>query len=185
MYLESIQRELAICPHAEVGDFLAREPGRWHVISIREPDHPEASLQDALRSRIFVFLDVQIGTETRSPQRAHLEGILRFVRQCPNAPLLVHCWAGRSRSTAVALIIILQSLWDQGMDGAELVRKAVDALLSIRPTAAPNRLVLRLGLEQFLPHALVGTLTKAVLSEPRIQKNLQSLHSDQPVFNQG
>lgn len=185
MYIESLQREIAVRPHAEVGEFLACEPGRWHVISIREPDHPEAPLKDALRSRIFVFLDVQIGTETQSPQRAHLEGIMRFARQCQNAPLLVHCWAGRSRSTAVALVIILQSLWDQGMDGAELVRKAVDALLSIRPTAAPNRLVLRLGLEQFLPHALAGTLAKAVLAEPRIQKNLQSLHCDQPVFNQG
>ncbi|WP_395742295.1 hypothetical protein [Prosthecobacter sp.] len=177
MYIESLQREIAVCPHAEVEGFLAREPGRWHVISIREPAHPEASLKDALRSRIFVFLDVQVGTEAESPSRAHLESILRFAKQCRNAPLLVHCWAGRSRSTAVALVIILQSLWDQGVDGVELVRKALDALLLIRPLAAPNRLVLRLGLEQFLPPALASTLTKAVLSEPRLQKNFQFLQS--------
>lgn len=177
MFIESLQREIAVCPHSEVEQFLADSPGRWHVISIREPDHPEAILKDALRSRVFVFTDVFVGTESDGPRATHLESILRFARQSGNAPLLVQCWAGRSRSTAVALLLIVQSLWDKGMDGAELVRTAVDALLLIRPVAAPNRLVLRLGLEQFLPQSLAGTLAKSLLSEPRLMENFQTVSS--------
>ncbi len=131
-------------------------------------------LKDALKSRIFVFMDVFVGTESQGPKATHLENILRFARQSGSAPLLVQCWAGRSRSTAVALLLIVHSLWDRGMDGVELVRTAIDALLLIRPIAAPNRLMLRLGLEQFLPQSLAGTLTKSLLSEPRLQKNFQS-----------
>ena len=44
-------------------------------------------------------------------------------------------------------------------------------LLAIRPLAIPNRLVLRLGLEEFLPHPLGQTLSKALVEEPRIRRN--------------
>jgi len=84
---------------------------------------------------------------------------------------MVQCWAGRSRSTAVALVVIVKMLWDQGIDGPELVRRAADSLLAIRPLAIPNRLVLRLGLEEFLPHPLGQTLSKALVEEARIRRN--------------
>jgi len=171
MFIEHLQREMAVCSHAEIEDFLARDSGRWQVVSIREPDHPEAVLKDALKAHAVVFKDIFTGGEDLGPKAAHLDGILRFVQRSANAPLLIQCWAGRSRSTAVALVVIVQSLWNKGMDGAELVRIAVDALLKIRPVAVPNRLVLRLGLEQFLPQALASTLTKALIMEPRIQQN--------------
>ncbi len=89
-------------------------------------------------------------THGHGPKPAHLQGILRFVAQSGREPLLVQCWAGRSRSTAVAFVVIVKSLWEQGIDGPALVRRAADALLAIRPLDIPNRLVLRLGLEEFL-----------------------------------
>ncbi|MDP1588549.1 MAG: hypothetical protein Q8M07_12440, partial [Prosthecobacter sp.] len=153
MFIECFQREMAVCHHGEIEGFLARDPGRWQVISIREPDHPEAVLKDALKAHDVVFEDVltSAGNQGHGPKAAHLEGILRFVERSAGAPLLIQCWAGRSRSTAVALVVIVQTLWDKGMDGAGLVRMAADLLLQIRPVAIPNRLVLRLGLELFLP----------------------------------
>lgn len=174
MFIESLQREMAVCSHAEIGEFLASDSGRWQVVSIREPDHPEAELKDALKAHAIVFKDIFTNGENDGPKAVHLEVILRFVQRSPGTPLLIQCWAGRSRSTAVALTVIVQSLWNQGIDGAELVRTAIDALIKIRPIAAPNRLVLRLGLEQFLPQSLAGTLAKALINEPRIQKNFSA-----------
>ena len=173
MFLECLQREMAVCQHGEIEAFLADDPGRWHVVSIREPDHPEATLKDALKAHAVVFEDVlnSKGTHGHGPKATHLEGILRFVQNSGQAPLLFQCWAGRSHSTAVALVVIVKSLWDQGMDGPELVRTAADILLKLRPVAIPNRLVLRLGLEEFLAHPLGQTLSKALVDEPRIRRN--------------
>jgi predicted protein tyrosine phosphatase len=92
-----------------------------------------------------------------------LQGILRFVAQSGREPLLVQCWAGRSRSTAVALVVIVKTLWEQGIDGPELVRRAAGTLLTIRPLAIPHRRV--------LPHPLGQTLSKALVEEPRIRRN--------------
>ena len=51
--------------------------------------------------------------------------------------ILVHCWAGKSRSTAAALVILYDKLRDY--------QKARETLLRIRPQAAPNRLICRLA----------------------------------------
>lgn len=173
MFIDCLQREIAVCHHAEIEGFLAHDPGRWHVVSIREPNHPEPSVKDARKTCSVVFEDVLTfsGTHGQGPKAAHLEGILRFVQRSEQEPLLIQCWAGRSRSTAVALVVIVKALWEQGLDGPELVRAAVDTLLQIRPVAIPNRLVLRLGLDLFLPKPLGTTLTKALIVEPRIQSN--------------
>jgi hypothetical protein len=161
MYLECIQREMAVCHHGEIEVFLAHDPGRWHVVSIREPDHPEAVLKHAFKAHTVVFEDVlnSRGALGHGPKTAH------------QAPLLFQCWAGRSRSTATALVVITKTLWDRGLDGQALVRTAVDALLQIRPVAIPNKLVLRLGLELSLPAPLGKTLAKALIEEPRLQQN--------------
>jgi predicted protein tyrosine phosphatase len=173
MYLECIQREMAVCHHGEIEVFLAHDPGRWHVVSIREPDHPEAVLKHAFKAHTVVFEDVlnSRGALGHGPKTAHLEVILRFVQGSGQAPLLFQCWAGRSRSTATALVVITKTLWDRGLDGQALVRTAVDALLQIRPVAIPNKLVLRLGLELSLPAPLGKTLAKALIEEPRLQQN--------------
>lgn len=170
MFIECLSQELAVCPHAEVEGFLAQAPQLWHVVSIREPDHPVPLFEHALGAHEAVFSDV-FSSEGQGPQAAHLAGILRYVERTAGRPLLIHCWAGRSRSTAVALVVVVKKLWDQGMDGAGLVRTAIDALLMLRPMATPNHLVLRLGLEVFLPVALAKTLTKALMGEPRIERN--------------
>ena len=49
----------------------------------------------------------------------------------------MHCWAGKSRSTAAALVILYDKLRDY--------QKARETLLRIRPQAAPNRLICRLA----------------------------------------
>lgn len=55
--------------------------------------------------------------------------------------VLIHCWAGKSRSTAAALVI----LYDKFRD----LQKAKEFLLRIRPQAAPNRLICSLADKKF------------------------------------
>lgn len=187
MFIECLQRELCICPQSEVREILAQQPQHWSVISIREPIHQAPDLSAAVRNTQVVFSDVltSTGNQGQGPQPAHVENMLRFAQRCEKQPLLVHCWAGRSRSTAVALILIVKQLWDQGLDGALLVKQAIDVLLQLRSIATPNRLVLRLGLDACLPSPLGKSVCDALMREPRIQRNFhewhQSLHEGEAL----
>jgi predicted protein tyrosine phosphatase len=72
------------------------------------------------------------------PSIAHAEQILAFAtgwRQ--EAPLVIHCWAGVSRSTAAAYI----SLCALNPDAAE--NALALRLRAASPTASPNRLLVR------------------------------------------
>ena len=173
MFIDRLQRDLAICSATQITPFLAKEPGRWHVVSIREPIHAEADLAHARSLHPMVFEDVLTTQDEpgRGPTAAHLAAFLAYVAGTGREPLVLQCWAGRSRSTAVALVVIVKELSEAGLEGAELVQAAVDILLALRPQALPNALVLRLGLEQFLPAPQAEPLSKALMREPRIRKN--------------
>jgi predicted protein tyrosine phosphatase len=74
------------------------------------------------------------------PCETHVSDLVRFAREWDRqAPLLIHCWAGISRSTAAAFI----SLCALNQDGAELELARV--LRRASPTAYPNRLLVALG----------------------------------------
>ena len=146
------------------------------MISIREPIHPEAALEGARKAHRVVFEDVtsEKGQHGHGPRRAHLEGVLRFADMTGKEPLLVHCWAGVSRSTAVMLALLVRGLWAQGEFGPRLVKRCTDALLAMRPQAIPNPLVLRLALETTLPQPLATALVQQLMQEPRILANRHS-----------
>ena len=173
MFIERLNRELAICSAIQVGPFLATDPGRWHVVSIRDPLHAEAELAGAKSACHLVFEDAipTPGTEGPGPNATHLENLLAYAASTAPEPLVFQCWAGRSRSTAMALVVIVKELHAQGMAGTELVGTAVDILLSLRPNATPNRFVLRLGLEQWLPAEDAQKLSTALIREPRMKAN--------------
>lgn len=72
------------------------------------------------------------------PSRQHVANILSFGREWDKeAPLLVHCWAGISRSTAAAYIL----LCDMHGPGHELT--IAKALRFFAPYAQPNSLMVR------------------------------------------
>lgn len=70
------------------------------------------------------------------PTMEHVYEIINFANSIDkkNDRVVVHCWAGVSRSTAAALII-LYILYDKD------IKRAIDKLLEIRPQAAPNKLL--------------------------------------------
>lgn len=173
MFVEALKRELVIKGQAEAENLIKNEPDKWNVISIREPFHPEPVLTGnrSLHSCVFEDVQTEAGQHGHGPRISHVESILRAVDRAESGPLLVHCWAGRSRSTAVGLVLLVRALWEQGIDGAELVRDSVGTLLAIRPQAVPNALVLRLGLQLIVPLSLHSVLSKNLLSHPKLIAN--------------
>jgi predicted protein tyrosine phosphatase len=74
------------------------------------------------------------------PCENHVSELIGFARAWDRgAPLLIHCWAGISRSTAAAFI----SLCALNPDGTEL--ELARALRRASPTAYPNRLLVALA----------------------------------------
>lgn len=68
-----------------------------------------------------------------APGEAHMRELLDFVRDWPReAPLVIHCYAGVSRSTAAAYITLCSLMPEQ--DEAELAQRLREA----SPTATPN-----------------------------------------------
>src|SRR5437764_5126463 len=72
------------------------------------------------------------------PDHTHISNLIAFARGWDrSAPFLVHCWAGISRSTAAAFIVLCD-LHGPGHEG-----RIADALRFHVPYAQPNRLMIR------------------------------------------
>lgn len=90
------------------------------------------------------------------PDRAHVEELVAFARTWPaEDPLLVHCWAGISRSMAATYIVLCDRLGH----GSELL--AAKAIRARAPHAYPNALLVRhademLGREGRMVEAIRG-----------------------------
>jgi len=73
-----------------------------------------------------------------APEPSHIAEMLAFARGWDQtAPFLVHCWAGISRSTAAAYILLNQ------IHGPGREYDIADALRFYAPHAQPNRLLIR------------------------------------------
>jgi predicted protein tyrosine phosphatase len=84
--------------------------------------------------------DIDDPTGNQAPAREHVERLIAFGRGWDaQAPMLVHCWAGVSRSTASAYTI----LCDRAGPGSE--QTIARALRERAPHAQPNRLIVRLA----------------------------------------
>ena len=74
------------------------------------------------------------------PTQEHIEELIAFIhRWQQNSPMLIHCWAGVSRSTAATYIALCC------IDPAIPERRIADALREASATAYPNRLMIEYG----------------------------------------
>lgn len=109
-----------------------------HLVSLLSPEELHLAPDWAPRDRhlrIGVH-DVDHATAAdRPPSPGHVEDLLRFAADwSAEAPLLVHCWAGVSRSTAAAFTLACA----RNPETDE--RVIADALRAASPTAWPNTL---------------------------------------------
>ncbi len=145
--MKGMPYRLSICGKQEINAF-ARQ-GMTHLLSIEDPTtpletpewfigihqqlhfHDVESVEDALELKMVpptrddVALILNLGAqclEVRNPQSLHL---------------LIHCYAGASRSTAASYALFCQAL------GAGRESEALDLVVGLRPRAFPNFLMVR------------------------------------------
>ena len=112
-----------------------------HLVTLLSPEHmietPAGFPRDRhLRLGVNDVVDVEAGDDP--PARKHIESLLAFTRAWPaEAPILVHCWAGVSRSMASAYTI----LCDRMGPGSEIV--AARAIRARAAHAYPNALLVQ------------------------------------------
>jgi predicted protein tyrosine phosphatase len=115
---------------------LVSDPGVTHVLGLLGPEsqHPELGLAEDNHLRL-VFHDITGPMEGMvAPMRGHMEAIIDFVERWDRSGgLLIHCWAGISRSTASAFTAMC--LLHPERDEHEIARE----LRTHSPVATPNR----------------------------------------------
>ena len=127
-----------------------------HMLTLLSPGHEESARREPPFERHLqlYFHDI---TEARAgliaPDRESVGAILDFARNWSGVrPILVHCWAGISRSSAAAFMIACAR-----NDGFE--RDIADELRRRAPFATPNRLMVALA-DDFLRRS--GRMVEAI-----------------------
>ena len=127
---------IIVCPMSRAPE-IAREHKPSHVVSLLDPGTPFPTLdgyRDEQRLRLGVH-DIEEAMDGQDPPgEAHMRAILNFVQAWDRSdPMLIHCYAGISRSTATAFITACA----HNPEIEEL--RIAQALREASPTASPNR----------------------------------------------
>jgi predicted protein tyrosine phosphatase len=134
--------DLHVCPMCLVHETLARTGAR-HLITVINHQTmletpPSIAANNHLKLAINDITEPQDGLIHPTPK--HVDALVRFALNWDRqGPLVIHCWAGISRSTAAAFI----TLCALNPDVPEhlLARRLREA----SATASPNRLLVRLA----------------------------------------
>jgi predicted protein tyrosine phosphatase len=129
---------IVVCPLNAVEMQIVRHSAS-HLISLLGPEHmietPGSIVADRhLRLSLHDIAAPMAGyTE---PRETHVAEMVRFIRTWDRAaPMVIHCWAGISRSTAAAFTA--QCIFHPDRPERELAEE----LRAASPTATPNRLI--------------------------------------------
>lgn len=146
---------IIVCPLHDV-EAIARVRRPSHILSLISPSaEPTHFGQLAPHHQELRFNDI---TEARdgliAPSLDHVRAILAFGQAAqPAGPLLIHCWAGVSRSPAAAFIIACDR------DGSGHEQQLAQSIRDSAPYATPNRLMVELA-DQILGNS--GAMTRAI-----------------------
>lgn len=181
--------QIIICRASEVLKKLDEQPNIAAVLSIEHPgaendkgglaprvaDHGHTTPQ-----KILVFWDSEqpvLGGPDLKQVKEGLEFIMNHVQE---GPVIIHCHAGKARSTALALGVLALTHPDKPE------KELMDMLLEMRPQAAPNILVLEM-IDQLTGRG--GKLLQAALDHPVIaaqraqaEQNRQDMLQERPEF---
>ena len=147
---------LEICDLATVRSLdLSQYSG---VITIEEPDTEDPFRTDVVPQLVLQFHDIDMTMLGYvEPEPEHVQQALTFAQEI-DGPLLVHCRAGVSRSTAIALAIAAVRL------GAGNERQACEWLQQTYPQAQPNRLIVFLADEVLKRNCSLCSAVKQVFN---------------------
>jgi predicted protein tyrosine phosphatase len=134
--------QLIVSPLSQLdATWRAHQPS--HVIGMLSPTsvHPALEGHAAACRLILEFNDINVPQEgLTAPDLAMVSSLLEFAQGWDGkAPLLIHCWAGISRSTAAAFIVACARMPHLAEDDI------ADQLRAASPMATPNRLMVELA----------------------------------------
>jgi predicted protein tyrosine phosphatase len=120
---------------------VARATGARSMVTLINPDYPVARPPDIAPERHLrlSLADIDIPVDDHvAPEARHVRELLAFARAWDRrAPLLIHCYAGVSRSTAAAMIVV--AALAPSRDEHEIAQ----TLRAASPSATPNKLLIR------------------------------------------
>jgi predicted protein tyrosine phosphatase len=129
---------IIVCPYSAVHSLVARHKV-GHVASLLAPETQHLAITgiDQRRHLRLSFHDIVEATDGLvSPQPQDTEKLVEFFESWDKAdPMLIHCWAGISRSTAACFTAMC--MLRPGPVEEELARH----LRELSPSASPNRLI--------------------------------------------
>lgn len=133
---------IIVCP-LNKAQALRDEHDAGHVVSLLGPDTPHRSfggIEGGAHLRL-TFHDIVQPTDGFSPPTSHdAERLIGFLGDWPRQrPLIIHCWAGISRSTAAAFTALCLLRPEASEDDLAL------ELRTASPSATPNRLIVSLA----------------------------------------
>ena len=132
---------IIVCP-LNKAEALVQQHDASHVISLLGPDTPHRRFGKVAPDRHLrlTFHDIVQSSDGLQPASAtDAERLVGFIADWPRQrPMLIHCWAGISRSTAAAFaaLCMLRPAADEEELAWELRHAA--------PSATPNRLIVSL-----------------------------------------
>jgi predicted protein tyrosine phosphatase len=116
--------------------------GAFDLLTLLSPSHPATDWTALARQRHIhlSFHDiVEPAPDLIAPDAVAIQAILGFGREAtPEIPLLIHCWAGISRSSAAAYVIACDR--NPGFEN-----DIADELRRRSPVVTPNRLMVALA----------------------------------------
>jgi predicted protein tyrosine phosphatase len=131
-----------VCSLAALPDTV-KSTGASHVLTIMakvdQVQRPESVLE-ANHLKVSVDDITEVTEGFVAPSEIHVEQVLNFVRGWDrSAPMVIHCYAGISRSTASAFAAACAL--NPHRDESEIARK----IRAASPVASPNRLIVSLA----------------------------------------
>jgi predicted protein tyrosine phosphatase len=133
---------ILVCPLSTMPDALD-EYRPSHLVTLLSPEYMIATPHgfpagNHLRLALNDVADPGLGGAP--PAEEHVLDLIEFTHAWNGtAPLLIHCWAGVSRSMAAAFTVLCERSWP----GAE--HRIAREIRARAPHASPNRLLVRLA----------------------------------------
>src|ERR1700681_475529 len=145
-----------VCSLARLHDTVAATGARHVVSLLAREDNLERPPAIAPHNHLWLQLhDISAPMDGYvTPESEHVEELIDFVRRWPReTPLVVHCYAGISRSTAAAFVSVC------ALNPASEEHAIAAALRRASPTATPNIRIVTLA-DQLLGRG--GRMVRAV-----------------------
>jgi predicted protein tyrosine phosphatase len=140
--LSPVSGRIHVCPLVAVPDVVTTFQAAYLLSCLPREVRVEtpACIRPENHARLFIHDIAEPVDGHIAPDAEHIAQIVAFAAAWDRqAAMVVHCWAGISRSTAAAFIALC-AINPEAQEGhvARLLREA-------SPTAYPNRLMVRLG----------------------------------------